>query len=177
MSYTRDTYPYTYPKGYEGAAKPVQWPAVDVMALMCQTGFFAPDDGRAVIALQVWLGESSLYPVIQGPIIWAPGQQVHLAQAYGMFQLLDVYYKVGSTTPAFPSTRLMTTAELYDPHICWPEVFHIMTKGGAGFNYTSGQYNLNFNWWSAYTKGSYMNRAYRDIAHAANEEYLAGLSG
>lgn len=173
--YTRSTYPFTYPLGYKGETKPGPWPAKDVIALMCQPGFFEPDDGRAVIACQVWLGESSLMPVIQGPIIWSPDNSVHLAQAYGMFQLLDIYFRKGTTTPAFPDTVTMTPAELYDPHFAWVEVWKILHKGGAGFTYTPGQFNLNFNWWSAYMKGTYMTKERREIARIANEEYLEGL--
>lgn len=175
MTYTRDTYPYKYGPGYAGSERADVWPAADVMALMCQTGFFEPDDGRALIALQVWIAESSLQALVRGKTLWAPGNQIHLSHAMGMFQLLSAYHMVGGV-PAFPGWELLPEADIMNPHKSWPRAWALMHKSGAGFTYTEGQYNLNFNWWSGYTNGMYMDRGRRDVAYLANEQYLAGLA-
>lgn len=167
MSYTRETYPFTYGSPYTGVERPEVWPAVDVMALLCKPTYFTPDDGRAIIAHQVFQAESSLRPLVRGKTIWTPGNAIHLSHAIGMFQLMRAYHVEAEV---FPGMLPITEAQCLDPHAAWPRAWAIMNK-----NRPDG-YHYNMTWWSAYTSGAYQRREYRDIAIKANADYLAGLT-
>lgn len=169
MAYTRSTYPFAYGPGHgtdPSHLRPERWPAVDVVALMCQPGYLEPDDGRAVVALQVWLGESSLQPLVRGRTLWMPGNTAHLSHALGMFQLMRRWHVEDHAYPDLPP---MTEAECLDPHTAWPRAWALMGKARPD----SWHYNMAH--WSAFTSGSYMRADYRRIAHDAMVAYVAGL--
>jgi hypothetical protein len=130
---------YTFPAGN------VVWKPVDIIALLCQSGYMSPDDWRPVTGCAVVLAESGGDPLASSRANWNPGNVTHLSIDLGIFQLNSYWHTV---VDPFPDVPKIPVADCFDPQKALAQTWKVINKGKTGWNY-------NWTAWSAYDNGSY----------------------